>query len=138
MKYLVDANILSEGSKPRPNPSVVGWIRDNEDEIVVDPIIVGELRYGILILPQGKRRQRLEAWFEGGVQQVHCLSWDPECGRRWAQLLADLRASGLSMPVKDSLIATTALVHGLTVVTRNRSDFEKTGVEIFDPFNEPP
>jgi predicted nucleic acid-binding protein len=62
------------------------------------------------------------------------LPWEAATGLRWAQLLADLRAAGRAMPIKDSLIAATALVHGLTVVTRNRADFEKAGVDIVDPF----
>jgi predicted nucleic acid-binding protein len=62
------------------------------------------------------------------------LPWEAETGLRWAQLLASLRATGRAMPIKDSLIAATALVHGLTVVTRNRTDFEKAGIGIIDPF----
>ena len=65
----------------------------------------------------------MERWFEDGVGAIHCLTWDAAIGLRWARLLADLRASGLSMPIKDSLIAATALTHGLAVVTRNRRDF---------------
>jgi predicted nucleic acid-binding protein len=67
-------------------------------------------------------------------QRLHCLPWDSETGLRWAQLLASLRAAGRAMPIKDSLIAATALVHGLTVVTWNRADFEKAGLQIIDPF----
>jgi len=85
-------------------------------------------------LPIGKRRERLERWFQDGVELVHCLAWEAAMGLRWAQLLAELRTRGQSMPIKDSLIATTALVHGLPVVTRNRRDFEKAGVEVIDPF----
>ena len=58
----------------------------------------------------------------------------PSTGLEWAALLARLRRRGQAMPVKDSLIATTALVHGLTMVTRNRSDFVKSGVTVIDPF----
>lgn len=77
---------------------------------------------------------RLERWFDAGVQRLVCLSWEAENGLRWAELLATLRASGRAMPIKDSLIAATALVHDLVVVTRNRADFEKAGIEIIDPF----
>ena len=73
-------------------------------------------------------------WFNTGVQRLHCLPWDAATGLRWAELLAGLRASGQAMPVKDSFIAATALAHGLTVATRNRRDFEKAGVGVFDPF----
>ena len=134
MTYLVDANVLSEPTRPEPNPRVVDWLARNEREIAVDPVILGELRFGILLLPRGKRRSRLEAWFEDGVKRVHCIPWDADTGLRWAQLLADLRRAGRSMPVKDSWIAATALAHALKVATRDRSDFEKAGVELVDPF----
>jgi len=132
--YLVDANVLSEATKPAPDARVVEWLKQNEREIAVDPFILGEIRFGILLLPAGKRRQRLERWFKDGVAKVVCLPWDAAVGLRWAKLLADLRASGQSMPIKDSLIAATALVHGLTVVTRNERDFKKAGVKVVDPF----
>jgi toxin FitB len=134
VRYLVDANVLSEPTKPAPDPGVVEWLRKNEREIAVDPIILGEVRFGILLLPKGKRRARLERWFEAGVQRLFCLPWESESGLRWAQLLATLRASGRAMPIKDSLIATTALRYDLIVATRNRTDFAKAGVEIVDPF----
>lgn len=134
MTFLVDANVLSEPTKPEPNASVVAWLRANEREIAIDPIILGELRFGILLLPRGKRRQQLEKWFEAGISKIACVPWDAACGTRWAQLLADLRSAGRAMPVKDSLIATTALVHDLTVVTRNISDFGNAGVRTLNPF----
>lgn len=134
MKFLVDANVLSEPTKPAPNGNVVEWLRRNERELAVDPIILGEVRFGILLLPKGMRRTRLERWFDAGVQRLHCLPWEAEHGLRWAKLVAALRASGRAMPVKDSLIATTALVHDLVVVTRNREDFQKSGVKMMDPF----
>ena len=134
MKYLVDANVLSEATKPRPDPRVIAWLRAHEPEIAVDPVILGELRFGILILPKGKKRTALERWFAAGVERLYCLPWDLETGLKWAELLAHLRARGMAMPVKDSLIAATTLLHGLAVVTRNRDDFAKTGVPIVDPF----
>ena len=134
MTYLVDANVLSEPTRSSPNPKVVEWLRRNERELAVDPVILGELRFGILLLPRGKRRTRLERWFAIGVRRIHCIPWEAATGLRWAQLLADLRSAGRSMPIKDSLIAATALVHRFPVATRNRSDFERAGVEVVDPF----
>jgi predicted nucleic acid-binding protein len=132
--YLVDANVLSEATKTRPDAKVVDWLRQNESEFVVDPIILGEIRFGIHLLPAGQRRRRLERWFKQGVAKFSCLPWTAETGLRWAKLLADLRQAGQAMPVKDSLIAATALVHKLVVVTRNVRDFRAAGVKVLDPF----
>jgi hypothetical protein len=134
VRYLVDANVLSEPTKPAPHTKVVEWLRHNEREIAVDPIILGEVRFGILLLRKGRKRAGLEQWFDAGVQRLHCLPWEAKTGLRWAALLASLRASGRAMPIKDSLIAATALVHDLVVVTRNQADFQKAGVSIIDPF----
>jgi predicted nucleic acid-binding protein len=132
--FLVDANVLSEPTKPAPDAKVLEWLRRHEREIAVDPIILGEIRFGIHLLPSGKRRQRLERWFKEGVTRILCLPWDASTALRWAKLLADLRGRGQMMPIKDSLIATTALLHGETVVTRNVSDFKKAGVKVLNPF----
>ena len=134
MTYLVDANVLSEPTRPQPVPGVIEWLRRNEADLVVDPVVLGEVRFGILLLPRGKRRTRLERWFDAGVQRIRCLPWEASTGLRWAALLADLRTSGRSMSIKDSLIAATALTHGLIVATRNRRDFEKASVVVEDPF----
>jgi predicted nucleic acid-binding protein len=134
--YLVDANVLSEPTKPEPDLAVVEWLRHHEREIAVDPVILGEIRFGILLLPKGRRRSGLERWFEAGVQRLHCLPWERETGLRWAQLLARLRTSGRAMAIKDSLVAATALVHDLVVATRNRGDFEKAGVKVVVPFRD--
>lgn len=134
MKFLVDANVLSEATKAEPDAKVVQWLRRNETELVVDPIILGEIRFGIYLLPAGKSRRRLQRWFRQGVARLTCLPWAAETGLRWAKLLADLRAGGKAMPIKDSLIAATALVHDLVVVTRNTRDFSAARVKVFDPF----
>jgi predicted nucleic acid-binding protein len=104
--------------------------------MAVDPVILGEIRFGILLLPRGKRRARLEQWFDEGVRRVHCIPWEAETGLRWAELLARLRAAGRTMPIKDSLIAATALANRLTVATRNVTDFDKAGCPVIDPFDD--
>ena len=134
MSFLVDANVLSEATKPLPNAAVVAWLRRHESRLAVNGVVLGEIRFGILLLPAGKRRDRLQQWFEAVVGRIHCLAWEARTGLRWAELLADLRRRGLSMPVKDSLIAATALEHDLRVVSRNRRDFELAGIEVLDPF----
>lgn len=136
-RFLVDANVLSEATRPAPNERVVEWLGRNESELAVDPIILGEIRFGILLLPRGRRRSRLERWFEDGVQRFQCIPWEASTGLRWAELLAMLRTGGRAMPIKDSLIAATALAHDLAVATLSRRDFDAAGVAIVDPTAEP-
>ena len=134
MKFLVDANVLSEPTKPAPEARVVAWLRAHERELAVNPIILGELEYGILLLPASRRRTRLEQWFAGGVLRMRVLDFDASTASAWAHLLARLKKKGRVMPIKDSLIAATAMAHDLTVATRNANDFRHAGVTVENPF----
>lgn len=134
MTYLVDANVLSEPTKPSPDARVVEWLDVHEADFVVDSIVLGELCLGVLALPRGRKRVRLEQWFEAVVATVDCLPWDAAVARRWAALVIDLKEKGKALPMLDGMIAATALAHGLTVVTRNTRDFARAGVEVVDPF----
>jgi toxin FitB len=135
MTYLVDANLLSEPTKQSADKKVVDWLTANEASLVVDPIIIGELRIGILTLPRGRKRERLEQWFEGVVEIIECLPWDAKVSRRWAALVVDLKRKGETVPLLDGMIAATALQHDLIVATRNTRDFQKTGVKTLNPFD---
>ena len=137
MKYLVDANVLSEPTKPVPEPRVIDWLHKHESELVVDSIILGELCIGVQALPSGRRRRRLEEWFEALAEAIECLPWDIAVSRRWARLVVDLKRKGDPVPLLDGMIAATALTHGLTVATRNVLDFRKTGAKVVDPFRTP-
>ena len=128
MKYLVDANVLSEPTRSEPAARVVDWLRRHERELVVNPIILGELEYGILLLPAGRRRTRLEQWFNAGLPRLRVLDFDTAAAAAWARLLARLKRKGRAMPIKDSLIAATAIAHTLTVATRNVADFRAAAV----------
>ena len=134
MKYLVDANVLSEVTRSSPSEAVIEWLREHEDELVIDVVVRGELEFGILQLPAGKRRERLEKWFASSIANMSCLPMTVDTSETWARLLAKLRKAGASMPIKDSLIAATALTHELTVVTRNVHDFKNAGVKVVNPF----
>ncbi len=134
MKFLVDANVLSEPTKPDPDPLVDRWLSIHVRDLAINPIILGEMKFGILKMPQGAKRTRLLKWFDSGIMKITCLPWDSESGLFWADLVARLHKAGRPMPVKDSLIATTALLHNLSVVTRNEADFAHCGVRVINPF----
>ena len=134
MTYLVDANVLSEPTKPAPSRKVIDWLSANERDLVVDAIILGELSIGILALPRGRKRKQLEQWFEALVQTIDCLPWDAATSRRWARLVVDVKQKGETMPLLDGMIAATALQHDLTMATRNTRDFRKAGIRTLNPF----
>ena len=134
MKYLVDADVLSELTRQAPEPRVVAWLRRHEADLVVSCVVLGEIEYGILLLPSGKRRARLQEWFATGIQRMRSLELDGQVASAWARLLARLKKGGRAMPIKDSLIAATAIAHGLIVATRNSRDFRAAGTELVDPF----
>jgi predicted nucleic acid-binding protein len=136
MRFLVDADVLSEQTKPYPNPNVIDWLRDNDPDVVLNPIILGELEFGILKLAAGRRRAKLLEWFTAGVQTLPILSIDAATAAVWASLLVELRRKGRAMPVKDSLIAASARQHDLAVATRNVHDYKYARVELINPFQE--
>ncbi|MDB6072308.1 MAG: toxin, family [Verrucomicrobiales bacterium] len=136
MRYILDSNVISEMVANVPRPEVVAWIRWHESESGTSSVLLAELEYGIQLMPTGKRRQRLEEWLEGILGYVQIIPFDVAEAREWSRLMAHLTQAGRRLPVKDSMIAATALVHGLTVVTRNVRDFERTGVTLVNPFLE--
>ena len=133
--YLVDANVLSEPTKMAADSKVVTWLGANESNLFVDSIIIGELRIGILALPRGRKRNRLEHWYETVVETIECIPWDAIISQRWAALVVELKRKGETVPLLDGMIAATALQHNLVVATRNTRDVQKTGVKTFNPFD---
>lgn len=136
MKFIADANLLSEATKPEPAPQVLDWLRSNEPHLAVTPVVLGELEFGILLLPAGKRKKRLQLWFGEIRSTALCLDFDNNAASAWARLLAKLRSKGLAMPIKDSLIAASAIAHNLAVATRNTRDFKNAGIPVVDPFEQ--
>ena len=134
MIYLVDANVLSEPTKQLADSRLVAWLNANESNLIVDSIIIGELLIGILALPRGRKRDRLEQWYETVVETIECIPWDATISRRWAVLVVELKRKGETVPLLDGMIAATALQHDLIVATRNTREFQKTGVKTFNPF----
>ncbi len=134
MKFLVDANVVSEVTRQRPETQVIDWLQQHKGESAVNPIVLGEIEFGILALDAGNRRRRLQAWFNNAIRALRVLDLDAGTAAEWAALLADLRRKGRAMPVKDSLIAATARQHQLIVVTRNVADYKFAGVDLVNPF----
>jgi predicted nucleic acid-binding protein len=134
VSYLVDADVLSEATKPKPAAKVVNWLSQNDSELVVNPIVLGELEFGILLLPTGRKRKKLLDWFEAGIQHLNVVEIDAATATIWAKLVADLRRKGKAMPIKDSLIAASAKQHGLSVATGNAADYRHAGVRVVNPF----
>lgn len=137
MSYLLDTNVLSEWRKPVPNTGVVDWFgRVPVDELYLSVVTVGEIRRGVGRLQRrGDHRQAtaIEAWLADTRRRFvdRLLPITADVAERWGQTDA-----GGPIPTADGLIAATATVHGLTVVTRNTKDFEPTGVGVLNPFTD--
>ncbi|WP_166352354.1 type II toxin-antitoxin system VapC family toxin [Phytoactinopolyspora limicola] len=138
MTFLLDTNAVSEWFKPRPNSGLMAWMHMvDEDRTYVSVITLGELRKGVERLPSGWRRQRLQLWLIDDLRarfEHRVLSVDAETGDAWGRLIARTEKAGCRVGVTDALIAATAEVHALKVVTRNVKHFEPTGVPVLNPW----
>jgi predicted nucleic acid-binding protein len=136
--FLLDTNVVSETTRPKPNAVVIDWIAaQTAESIFISAITIGELTRGALLLPAGKKRRALLRWIETGIMVEFAdriLSVDAAVMERWAQLQATSEQAGRRLPLMDSLLAATALSHGLTLVTRNTADFKGLSVPLFDPW----
>jgi predicted nucleic acid-binding protein len=136
VSYLVDTNVFSEPARPKPDAQVVAWLRENEQLLYVSTITIGELRRGIERLADGKRKtelhQRLQALCE--CMKGRVLSLNTSTAHVWGQLKAAWDKKGVSVPSLDSQLAATAHRYGLTIVTRNAPDFQRTGLKLLNPF----
>ena len=124
IRYLLDTSVLSEPVAKSPNPKVVRKLQRLGDRCALAAPNWHELVYGCRRLPDGKRRAALETYLVDVVQaSFPMLPYDQAAAARHAEERARLDERGLSSPVVDGQIAAIALVHGLTLVTRNRKDF---------------
>jgi len=135
--YLLDTCVFSEFSRKQPKESVVKWASTiKESEQFLSCLVLGELLHGVLRLPDGIKKKELLHWVESLSITHHkrIISVGSDVIREWAALVSRLEAQGLKPPVMDSLIAASALTHGLTLVTRNVADFQSMGVRLLNPW----
>lgn len=135
--YLLDTNVISELRRPRPHGGVVAWLEDTPaDDIFLSAVTIGELQIGVenIRAQDSERAKLVEQWVDSITAGYNVLPMDAGSFRRWARLVRgqprDLFA--------DAMIAATAIVHGLTVVTRNVRDFERFNAAVIDPFRRSP
>ena len=136
--YLLDTNVVSEATKKKPDSRLQEWFAAQPNEaLYLSVITIGEIRRGLLLLDDGKRRRALLQWLGAEIQARFAgriLPVDTAVMERWAQLQVVTRKAGRRLPVMDSLIAATALTHNLTLATRNIADFKAAHVALIDPW----
>ena len=137
---LLDTNVVSEVMKVAPSPTVLDWLNERPTStLYISSITVGEIVYGLRILPDGKRRSRLGDRFERFVAEGFAhrvLAYDEPAARIYGEIMGVRREVGRPISTADGQIAAIARANRLTIATRNVADFEDCGVELFDPFGE--
>lgn len=135
---LLDTNVVSEVMKTRPADAVVAWLNGQDSEkLFVSAITIGEITYGLRILPDGKRRSGLRERFERFVALAfdqRVLAYDESAACICGELMGDRKELGLPMSVPDGQIAAIARLNHLAVATRNVLDFENCGIDVVNPF----
>jgi toxin FitB len=140
VRFLIDTNVLSESTRPAPEPRVVSWLREQPPlDLAISVLTLGEVQRGIELLPTSRRRSALETWLAKELPlhfQGRVLAIDEAVAIAWGRLSAQSRTSGRHLSLVDGLLLATASVHSLTFVTRNESDCAARGVPVFNPWRE--
>ena len=136
--FLLDTNIISELLRPSPDPAVETWVDGRRaTDLYFSAIGEAELRYGVTVLPAGRRRAALASAIEAILQEDfmdRILPFDREAARDYADIAAMRRAAGRTVLPADSQIAAIARSRGMAIATRNVRDFENIGIEVIDPW----
>ncbi len=138
MSFLLDTCVVTECLKPRPEPAVQAWLDHNDSPgTFLSALVIGEIRQGIARIAGTAEAAALEEWLESILLprfDRRVLGIDEGIARRWGNLRGAAMAAGRTPPIIDSLLAATASVHRLTLVTRNSRDFASFGVEVINPW----
>jgi hypothetical protein len=136
--YILDTNVVSELMRPAPAPSVEAWVaKQRATHLYFSSIGEAELRYGVAIMPAGRRREALAAAVDGLMREDFAgrvLPFDGAAARAYAGIAAARRSAGRPVSQADCQIAAIAHARGLALVTRNVRDFADMGIEIADPW----
>ena len=139
MNFLLDTNVVSEWTKPRPDPGVIEWLAEtDEDRVYLSVVTLAEIRFGIDRMAVGVRRDRLNEWLRGelpGRFEQRIVTVTSQLADAWGKVLAHGYAVGRPVSAMDALIAATAVHHEFTLVTRNVSDFETFDIPVINPWN---
>ena len=140
MAWLLDTNIISETRRLKPEPKVLAFIADHAlDDLYISTVTLAELRFGIEFLTEGdNRRDELNAWIRHEIRPLferRVLPITEDVMLRWRILVHEGRKAGHTYSQPDLIIAATALHHGLTLVTRDRGEFEKARVPVLNPWD---
>jgi predicted nucleic acid-binding protein len=140
MNVLLDTNVLSEVRRPGPDRKVLAWLDAiDEDRTFISVASIAELRRGIALMDDGRRREALAAWLAVDLPERfsgRILPVDATIAARWGDLMAQARQSGFALSGMDGFFAATALAHELVLATRNTKDFAPLGVPLFNPWTE--
>jgi len=138
VNYLLDTCVISELAKSKPNPNVVEWVVGQDaSRCYVSSITLGEIQKGISKLQDSTRKIDLQAWLDRDLRERFVgktIAISANEALQWGAMVASAEAEGKSMPVVDSLLAATALFHGMTLVTRNTRDMQASGVKLLNPW----
>jgi toxin FitB len=140
VKWLLDTHVVSETARLRPNASVIGWIaKQSAEDVAISVVTVAELRVGLAARIEVDRRREILRWIEattGDWPPERCLALTGDILIDWLTLARQLSTKGITRQAPDLLIAATARIHSLTIVTRNVRDFADTGIVVYDPWND--
>ena len=137
--FAIDTNVASELMRPEPTPAVAAWIAERDaQEMYLTAVTEAELRYGVAIMPFGKRRDALAGvmthWLKQGFKEERILPFDSAAARAYAEIAAGRRLAGRPIGEADCQIAAICRSRGAVLVTRNVRDFSGIGIDVVDPW----
>ena len=134
---LLDTNVLSELTRARPAPQVVAWLEENEPRLALPSITLAELRYGIARLAEGRRKTSLDRFWNMTRERFvgRIFPFDDRAAKVYGDIAAAAERAGTPINVADGLIAAIALVHGMSIATRDAGDFHAAGAPLVNPWD---